>query len=63
MKKLTSRWNFYYVFEEPSDAVKLPSPIIIYILNGFLNYLTYNKVKDINDITEYHILKFLGSGI
>ena len=32
-------------------------------LNGFLNYLTDNKVKDINDITEYHILKFLGSGI
>lgn len=30
-------------------------------LNGFLNYLTDNKVKDINDITEYHILKFLGS--
>lgn len=32
-------------------------------LNGFLNYLTDNGVKELNDITEYHILKFLSLSI
>lgn len=32
-------------------------------LNGFLNYLTDKGVKEPNDITEYYILKFLGSSV